>query len=332
VDQIRPMAVAGLPTVQSISTGFGHACAVSRDNFAWCWGDNTLGQAGGTAAQCPSPGGPSPCLPSPATVGPPGVMTIAAGGDHTCAVLMSNGAVYCWGDNSYGQLATGAPGPPAGPVQSYAFPPAYFGGISLSLDSPGHTCLLESNTIGCWGADDYSESGPQSACGTTQCNPTFAVVRPNYDPANPLSFGSVASGRGFTCAVTLAGTVFCWGLNSSGQLGDGTVMNRPPTMAPNPLNGIASLSAGSAHVCALNMSGAVYCWGLNGQGQCGSGPTHQMTPTQIGNLPPVTAVAAAATSTCAIANHTIYCWGDNSSGQLGDGTHMSRVAPMPVMW
>ena len=97
-----------------------------------------------------------------------------------------------------------------------------------------------------------------------------------------LSFASVSANGSITCGVTTAGDAYCWGNNSSGQLGDDTRTNRH---TPVPVAGglsFASVSAAARHTCAVTTAGVVYCWGSNSDGQLGDGSTtDRLTPVRV---------------------------------------------------
>src|SRR5512135_172425 len=156
-----------------------------------------------------------------------------------------------------------------------------------------------------------------------------------------LRFASVSAGQDFTCGVTPLKTVFCWGRNATGALGNGTTSNSttpvPITMPPGVL--FDSVSAGQDHACGLATTGAVFCWGGNAFGQLGNGGTSPQTTPTLVSASGVTfaSVSAAAQFTCALTtgtNATIDCWGLNSSGQLGTsidaGTSTPNPAPLEV--
>ncbi|NBR65595.1 MAG: DUF4082 domain-containing protein, partial [Actinobacteria bacterium] len=131
---------------------------------------------------------------------------------------------------------------------------------------------------------------------------------------------AMAGGARHTCAV-VSGGVKCWGYNSSGQLGDGTVVSKATPTDVIPVgSGATAIAAGSQHTCAV-VSGGVKCWGNNSRRQLGDGTQSQSnSPTQIiASGSGVTAIAAGELFTCAVVSGGVKCWGANGSGQLGYG-------------
>jgi alpha-tubulin suppressor-like RCC1 family protein len=150
--------------------------------------------------------------------------------------------------------------------------------------------------------------------------------------SDPRLFILVSAGQAHTCGVSADGTLFCWGSNSYGQLGDGTYDNRlGPTAVPG-VSRFMVVSAGWGHTCALASDGTAYCWGRNDGGQLGDGTdATRSTSTPVAADLQFTAVSAGFSHTCAVASDgTAYCWGDNGYGQLGDGTEDARYSPTPV--
>lgn len=143
-------------------------------------------------------------------------------------------------------------------------------------------------------------------------------------------------GGEFSCAVDPAETVWCWGSNRFGQLGDPAleVGARSKRSAPAPVAGVRSrrVAVGVWHVCALRPEGTVACWGHNGWGQLGDGSREDRSrPVDVVGLRGVVEIAAGLGHTCArTADRRLYCWGQNEHGQLGDGSYELRTAPTPV--
>ncbi|MCK6424854.1 MAG: hypothetical protein L6Q75_07145 [Burkholderiaceae bacterium] len=148
----------------------------------------------------------------------------------------------------------------------------------------------------------------------------------NGSPMRVVAIGhALADGYDHSCALKADGTVVCWGRNSHGQLGDGTVIDRPVPVAVPGLSAVVSLSAGSQTSCALKSDRSVWCWGRNDLGQLGNGTRiDSRTPTQVSGLTDAIAVAAGTFHACALrSGGALRCWGSNSSGALGTETTAS---------
>jgi len=302
-------------SIASIATGNNHTCTVVAGGGK-CWGDNTFGQLGdGTQFQrltAVDVGGLSGAM----------AITAGAGGDHTCA-LASGGAVMCWGNNGDGQVGDGSNTQRLAPVPVSGLA----SGVSMISAGQRHTCgVTSAGGAKCWG---YNFNG-QVGDGTQ--SPRYAPV-----DVSGLTSGvaAVAAGSLHSCAVTTAGAVKCWGLNSQGQLGDGTTAQRLTPVAVSGLSGgVVAVVAGAAHTCALTSTGGVKCWGDNSRGQIGDGTTTQRpAPVDVSGLASgVTAIAAGLSHTCAlVAKVGVMCWGENNEGELGDGTMGTRPFPAPVL-
>lgn len=142
----------------------------------------------------------------------------------------------------------------------------------------------------------------------------------------------LSAGGEHTCVLDQAGTIWCWGRNSDGALGNG---GWDDTSTPSALIlgvGIEAifLATGKLHSCAVASDGAVYCWGDNRGGQLGDGSlAAQSEPVQVSGLTGAVAVAAGRAHTCALtAGGEVWCWGSNDAGQLGDGTDSCKLIPV----
>jgi alpha-tubulin suppressor-like RCC1 family protein len=303
VNNLTPVQVAG-PTYGTavLAAGGHHTCAITAAGGVKCWGANFSGQLGD---------GTTDLFLFPADVIglSSGVKTLAAGSYHTCA-LTTSGGVKCWGWNNSGQLGDG--------TYIWRSTPVDVAGLSsgaLALDAGiWHTCALTSyGGVKCWGSNSNGRLGG----GTAWNHLTLVEVV-------GLSSGVrvLAAGINHTCAVTASGTVKCWGKNDSGQLGDGTFLDRDTPVDVIGLTGsVVALAGGGGHTCALTASGAVMCWS-------GSSPTNNVSGLTSG----VTALTAGGLHTCALtAAGGVKCWGHNYYGQLGDSTTTDRSTPVDVI-
>ena len=239
----------------AIAAGNLHTCALMPDGTAECWGTNQYGNLGnGTMAASSN---------VPVAVGGRQFTSISGGFDDTCGITI-DASVYCWGYNLHGQLGLGNYTNASTPQAVGA------GGQSGALvvaDGAQHTCVLYTGShnfgahpVFCWGNNTYGQLGLGTYADAT--TPT-ALPSPMSGEATAL-----ASGYEHTCAL-MGDQVFCWGLNTDGEVGDGTTTNRPsPTLITIAAEGIA-ISAGGYHTCVLMSNGSVYCWGNNTHGQIG---------------------------------------------------------------
>ncbi|WP_019030609.1 RCC1 domain-containing protein [Salinispora arenicola] len=284
------------------------------------WGDNYYGQLGdGTTNNyrtVPIPVG----LPAGAEV------TAVAGGDAHSLALTSAGTVLTWGRNAVGQLGDGTTINRSTPVD-VRLPP----GTTVTAVAAGfnHSLALTSaGTVLAWGDNSTGQLGD----GTTTNRRTPVPVGL---PAGTV-VTAVAGGGVHSLALTSAGTVFAWGDNSSGQLGDGSTTNRRTPVAVGLPVGtrVTAVAGGGSHSLAVTSVGTARAWGSNFIGQLGDGSnTNRRTPVDV-RLPPgttVTAVVGGLTHSLALTSAgTVLAWGNNNWGQLGDGTTRDRNTPGTV--
>jgi alpha-tubulin suppressor-like RCC1 family protein len=250
----------------------------------------------------------------------PANVLISAAYNDTCAVKV-DGTASCWGFNQLDELGDGTQSDSSSPVAVITVG----GGVVEISAGQFHTCARRNNgTLWCWGYDIDGELGN----GVPNGFYTPLQVAPLATP-----FVQVSTGYLHTCARTSDGAAWCWGTNSSGQLGDGTTNNQASPVQVGALgSAVAEISAGADHTCARKTDGSVWCWGANGQGQLGNGTTaNSFTPVRVGLALSALEISANNQLACArVSDGSVWCWGDNVDGQLGVGTTTSSPTPLRV--
>jgi alpha-tubulin suppressor-like RCC1 family protein len=251
-----------------------------------------------------------------------GVVAVAAGNSHTCA-LTASGRVKCWGNNENGQLGNGT-------MVNSAVPVDVTGLTDAKAITAGwrHTCVLTAGGgVKCWGYNRNGELGNGS---------TEDSSRPSDVKDLSAGVAAIDAGDNHTCAVTASGGVKCWGYNDYGQLGDGTKSSRSvPVDSAGFSGGVAEVAAGWGHTCVRTNGGGAKCWGDNENGQLGDGETvaGRLSPVDATGLTyGVLKITADGGQTCALTTGGgVSCWGNNKYGQLGDGSNQQRNVPVQVI-
>jgi alpha-tubulin suppressor-like RCC1 family protein len=190
----------------------------------------------------------------------------------------------------------------------------------------GHTCALTTaGGVQCWGNNSNGQLGNDGA--TNSAVPVGVVS---------LSSGvtAISAGGEHTCALTTEGGVLCWGSNSNGQLGDGSLVDSPlPVPVAGLTSGVLAISAGSYHTCAMTTGGGVQCWGEGNYGQLGNGAMSdsQVPVSVIGLSAAVAWLSSGDLHNCVVtSNGAAQCWGYGGYGQLGNDTTDTVSTPVDV--
>ncbi len=313
-----PNVVPDFGAIADVQAGSEHTLALLSDGTVWAWGDNAEGQLGdGTTTLGLAP---------KQVAGLTGITAVSAGWLHSLAYRASDGRLWAWGSNSYGQLGlpAGAPAQSLTPVEITA-PPNL---VRIRACHFHNVALDAAATVWAWGANFYGQLGD----GTT-------VDRPSPGPVLLAPAQSVTCGASHNAAV-VGGQVYTWGLNSFGQLGVG---RQDPPRAPNPLpelvtglTSVVEVAGGGIHTLARTASGDLWAWGYNTEGQVGNGA---VTPADTGVLSPaklaisnVTAIAAGSIHSAALdGDGNVWAWGDNLRGSVGDNRTTESLVPKRVM-
>jgi len=242
-------------------------------------------------------------------------------GEFGCAIRCE-GSVWCWGANRYGSLGDGTTTSRATPA-----PVHDLGGPATSL-AVGfhHACAVVGGAARCWGHNGDGQVGGGAGPDQPRPRTVTGLGRPVV---------SLAVGGTHTCALLDDGSVWCWGGNRNGQLGDGTNVARLAPGAVRQLGGAAAaLVAGQYHSCARMVDGEVRCWGSNALGPLGDGSTtRRLTPTAVQGLDGTAALLSAGDfHTCAaLTDGRARCWGAGSTGELGTGAFDDSPVPATVL-
>ncbi len=328
-----PVEVSGLTDVIAIAGGGNHTVAIKTDGTAWAWGSNEYGQLGvETTETCYS----FSCSSTPLQVsGLSDIVAIAAGDEYTVA-LKTDGTVWTWGRNRYGQLGVGTTTNSTTPVQVSGLTD-----VDVIAAGPNHTVVLKSDgTVWAWGYNRYGQLGVET---TETCE--FALINRDCSTTPVQVSGltdvtAIAAGDSHTIVLKADGTIWAWGENTVGQLGNGTTTN---SITPVQVSGLTDVTAITAGI-ALKNDGTVWAWGGNTFGQLGVETTEtcidswgntfpcSTTPVQISVLTDVTTIAGGGFHTLAFkSDDTVWAWGYNKYGQLGDGTRIDSATPVQVL-
>jgi alpha-tubulin suppressor-like RCC1 family protein len=315
-DRTRPVSVKNLAVrAVAVTAGWTHTCILTEEGGVKCWGRNKNGELGDGTTQRSSEPVDVSGLKS-------GVIAIAAGDDHTCAVT-AQGGVKCWGYNNFGQLGDGTTETRNSPVDVLKL-----GGEATAVAAgTAHSCALTSESeVMCWGSNDTGQLGDGSD----------AASRGTPGVVSGLKGGiaSMTAKGGHTCILNGAGEILCWGWNKYGQLGDASHDDRS---APVPVTGWEGsailIAAGWGQTCGALNDGSLKCWGWNFYGQLGEGSmANRNQPVAVQGLKgKVFAVAGGGGHTCAILEGgELFCWGLNKNGQLGNQTTLDSSLPVKV--
>ena len=296
-----------------ISGGGAFTLAIKTDGTLWAWGNNTTGSLGdGTTVSRSSPG------------------TIAGGGTNWCQTIASagtiqsiktDGTLWTWGSNCCGVLGDGT-------TVSRCSPGTVAGGGSWCLTSGGQSfsvAIKTDGTLWTWGRSYTSGS---LGDGTTSSRSSPGTIA-----GGGTTWCQVSSGAFHISALKCDGTIWTWGRNSGGQLGDGTTLDRcSPTTVAGAGTDWCQVSGSSYSTLAIKCDGTLWTWGCNSVGRLGDGTTtNRSSPGTI---------AGGGTNWCWICSGfnschasaiktdgTLWTWGLNSRGQLGDGTVTNRCSP-----
>jgi len=298
----------------SVSVGYRHAASVKTDGTLWLWGSNSYGRLGDNTITNES---------SP-------IQTITGGSNwskvscvfHHTAAIKTDGTLWTWGRNSYGNLGDNTITHRSSPIQTITL------GTTWSSVACGgnHTAAIKTDgTLWTWGRNSYGNLGVNTI--THRSSPIQTITL-------GTTWSSVSTGLNSTAAIKTDGTLWMWGRNSYGLLGDNTITNRSsPIQTVVGGTNWSKVACGSNHTAAIKTDGTLWTWGRNGYGNLGDNTiTNRSSPIQtvVGGTN-WSNVSCGRDNTAAIkTDGTLWTWGRNSYGNLGDNTQTNRSSPVQI--
>ena len=355
----RPVQI--MEDVVYVSAGDAHSMAIKSDGTLWGWGSNHAGRLGnGTTTHSYSP------------IFVMDNVTAVLAKDNTTAALRTDNSLWAWGGGrstinifaldvstnryspehiiddvvyisggrrtlfavrkdgsiwSSGELRLGGQRP--GWNDEADFSPLYYGVLTVSIRQQHALALRYDGTVWAWGSNAAGQRG----------DGTSGLGNWNSQPAQVLDdVVSISAGRIFSMAIRSDGSLWAWGANHHGQLGDDTTVSRTtPTMVipltPRvPETGVVAVSAASHHTMAIMADGTLWAWGFNNTGQFGNGTTtNRSTPVQVGQITSWESIAAGTSHSAGIrSTDSLWAWGDGTHGQLGNRANHGAAWPVAV--
>lgn len=267
--------------VKDIAAGGWPSLALLQDGTVWAWGANDFAQLGAGVT------GFNQHNIAVEVKGLNEAVAVAVGGWH-CLALLNDGTVRSWGYNAEGQLGIGNNANQQAPTMV----PGLTGVKAIAAGYRHSVAVLNDGTVRAWGHNNWGQLGDG-----TNINRNTPVVVSNLTGVKRVAaaYGTIGAEETYSVALKEDGTVWAWGLNNWGQLGDGTTTSRNTPGMVLEISGVTAISAGGWHVLALRNDGSVWAWGANNFGQIGTGsttPDRYTRPVAVPDLAGIKAVAA----------------------------------------
>ncbi len=324
--------------VTTVSSGNSHSLALASDGTVYAWGQNNYGQLGngntGTNSNVPVAVSTSGVLSGKI------IVAIAAGYGFSLA-LASDGTVYAWGQNNYGQLGYSNTGTDSNIPVAVTTTGSLSGKTVAAIDCGNYHVIVRAsdNSLHTWGLNDKGQLGN----GNMGTDSDVPVAITTSGALNGKTITAITAGSFCTYALASDGTVYASGRNIEGELGNGDNTNSDIPVAVSTtgvLSGktIIKINAGFGHALALSSDSTVYSWGYNVAGELGNGNTGTdsnvpVTVTASGELSgkKISAISAGESYSLALAsNGLVYSWGRNTNGQLGDASNTNSNVPVAI--
>lgn len=304
-----------------LSAGLSHTAYVDEHGTLWTWGSNQEGQLG---AETQETGvdreGNQVAVSGTSLAVLEDVRSVAAGGDFTVA-LKTDGTLWTWGDNLYGQLGDGT-------LNSVSAPQQVLDNVTAVSAGANATAAVRSDgTLWTWGDNLYGQLGDGTRDSVSAPHQVLADVR------------FAVMGDYHAAAISTDGTLYTWGSNLDGQLGTGglgdttdeetgATLQLMPAAVSLPA-AVSNVTVGAGHTAAILSDGTLWTWGRNDAMQLGltEAGAQVWEPGQVVELLPVQAVSAGTDQTvCLLTDGEVQAWGSPAMGQLGSGTPQEKAA------
>ena len=310
------LVVGGFTNWIQVSAQGAHSLGLRADGTVWAWGSNGSGRLGDNTTTDRS---------SPVSVigGFTDWISVSAGETHSLG-LRANGTLWAWGSNSNGALlGHGAFGNRSSPVSVVGGFTDWIYANAGSIHSLG---IRANGTAWAWGSNQFAKLGDGTE--TTRSSPVSVI-------GGFTDWISVSAGETHSLGLRANGTLWAWGFNGFGQLGDNTTTDRSsPVSVVGGFTDWISMIARSSHSLGLRANGTLWSWGSNTNGRLGDNTTTQrISPVSVvGGFTDWIQVSAGGTQSIGLrANGTAWAWGLNTSGQLGDDSTSTRSSPVSVV-
>ena len=321
IDKSSPVSIAGrLIDWIDTSSGDSHALAIRGNGTMWAWGSSASGQLGDNTVAAKS---------SPVSVvgGFTDWIQVSAGGSHSLG-LRANGIAYAWGVATNGRLGDNQA------ATNRSSPVSVVGGIldwiQVSAGQSHSLGLRENGTLYAWGSNVNGRLGDNVGATTARSSPVLVA-------GSFVDWVQASAGQLHSLAVRANGTLYGWGYNVSGRIGDGTTVSKSsPTLVVGGFTDWTQASAGNIHSLGLRANGTLYAWGAATGGVLGDNTTvFKNSPVSVvGGFTDWVQISAgkgaAAHSLGLRANGTAWAWGDGANGKLGDNTAANKSSPVLV--
>jgi alpha-tubulin suppressor-like RCC1 family protein len=306
--------VGGFTDWTSVSAGSNFSLGVRANGTLWAWGSSSNGRLGDNSTTNRS----SPVLVVGSFVD---WVQVSAGGIHSLGVR-ANGTVWAWGQNNNGQLGDNSTTFSSSPVSVVG---GFVDWIQASAGNSHSLGVRANGTLWAWGLNSSGRLGD---------NTTINRLSPVSVVGGFTDWIEASAGGDHSLGVRANGTLWAWGFNGEGRLGDNTTINRLSPVSV--VGGFTDWISASAynHSLGVRTNGTVWAWGNNGNGRLGDNTiTSRLSPVSVvgGFTDWISASAGGAQSLGVRANGTVWAWGNNSFGRLGDNTITSRLSPVSVV-